>query len=199
MNCRRSEELLSDHLEGRLAPPLEGELRAHLEGCRACRDLLACLREGIELLNTLEAPEPPEDLTTRILDRTRPVLADLRAKREREAASVPSRLPLGYGWLAAAAVLALVLFWRPPDLLSVAGRRASLAAHQTYSLGLRLYHRGERWLDDLAVLRATVAVAFEDRLDLLNERLRLLQKARRDAGEEGSESSLVAPPYKGRV
>jgi hypothetical protein len=53
-------------------------------------------------------------------------------------------------------------------------------------------------LDDLNVLRMTVAVAFEDRLDLLNERLRLLQKARRE-DDEGPESSNVVSPDESTV
>lgn len=196
MNCRRSEELLSDHLERALAPPLERELSIHLDGCEACRNLLAEMRDGLELMRTLEVhvPDPPEDLTSRILERTRPALAAARRQEPGGATVVRSSLPLPYGWVAAAAVLAVVLLWQPPELVANVGRRASLAVHQTYSMGVRMYYRAERWIDDLNVLRTTVAVAFEDRLDLLNERLRLLQKARRESEKEDSESSRVASP-----
>lgn len=198
MNCRRSEELLSDQLERALAPPLESELRAHLDGCSACRRLFAAMREGIELLKTLEVPDPPEALTSRILEKTRPALA---ARRQSAQTPVPvqSSPPFRYAWVAAAAVFVIVLLWRPPELVSNVGRRMSLAAHQTYSMGLGMYYRAERWIDDLNVLRTVVAVAFEDRLDLLNERLRLLQKVRRDSDEESSESRNIVPPDENRV
>lgn len=193
MNCRRSEELLSDHLEGSLTPLLERELRAHLDGCDSCRQLSTAMREGVELLQSLEVPDPPEELTSRILERTRPAL--LAARRQSARPGVPERSspPLWYGWVAAAAVVAIVVLWRPPELVSSLGQRLSLTAHQTYSMGVKMYYRAERWIDDLNVLRTTVAVAFEDRLDLLNERLRLLQKARRDSDDESSESRNFVP------
>lgn len=199
MNCRRSEELLSDHVERSLAPPLENEMRVHLEGCVTCRDLLAAMRDGVELLKALRVAEPPEELTIRILEHTRPALAAARLRSARAVAPIPYSLPFGYGWVAAAAVLALVLLWRPAEMVSSFGRRASQTAHQTYSFGLRTYHRTGRWLDELDVLRLTAAVAFEDRLDLLNERLRMLQKAGSKSDEDSSESRNIVVPDQSRV
>ncbi len=199
MNCQRSKELLSDHFERSLAPPLENEIRVHLEGCMTCRDFLAAMREGVELLKGLRVPEPPEELTIRILEHTRPALEAARLRSARAVAPIPSSLPFGYGWVAAAAVLALILLWRPAEMVSSFGRRTSQTAHQTYSFGLRTYNGAERWLEELDVLRLTVAVAFEDRINLLNERLRVLQKAGSKSDDDSSESRNVVAPEQSRV
>ena len=194
MNCRRSQELLTDSLEGRLAAPLEHSLKAHLAECDACRSDYESLRAVVGGLKDLSVPEPPNDLTARILDRTRP---ELRALARELAATAPPtpvlRLPAST-WLAAAAVIALLLLWRPPALLSDWSSGVSRTARQAYSYGVRTYHQSERWLDDLNVLRMTVGVAFEDRLDRLNEQLRSFSDDEDDADESDSDQSSRSAP-----
>jgi hypothetical protein len=178
LSCRRHQELLSDHLEGTLSPPLRRDLESHLRLCEECRDLAASLSEVVTLLGGAEEPEPPSNLTELVLARTRPALAAARqasAVVETDASFWRSFGPA----LAAAAVLAAVLLFHPPEFLAGLSRNVSQTAHRGYSLGVRTYHRTGRWLEDLNVLRMTVGVAFENRLDRLNERLRDLEELRR--------------------
>jgi hypothetical protein len=198
MNCRRCRELLSDHLENTLAPPLARDLEAHLTECRACADLFRSFGRVVTTLASLRAPAPPESLVERVLERTRPVLraACEGAKDSEEGGFGESFAGHVFGWnavswVAAAAILATVLLWRPPEFLSVLGRQVSKTAHQTYSYGVRAYYRTERWVEELNVLRMTVGVAFEDRIDRLTERLRDLEEARRRVeGDDTSRSGL---------
>jgi hypothetical protein len=178
LSCRRHQELLSDHLEDTLSPPLRRDLESHLRLCEECRDLAASLSEVVTLLGGAEEPEPPSNLTELVLARTRPALAAAReasAVVETDASFWRSFGPA----LAAAAVLAAVLLFHPPEFLAGLSRNVSQTAHRGYSLGVRTYHRTGRWLEDLNVLRMTVGVAFENRLDRLNERLRDLEELRR--------------------
>jgi hypothetical protein len=202
VNCRRIQELLSDYIEETLPPPLKREVEVHLASCVECRELTRSLREVVGLFASFEAPEPPVDLSERILERTRTALLASRtaASRMAQMAKIESSADssfwrsLGAG-LAAAAVLASVLVLRPPELLEGWSRHVSQTAHRGYSFGVRTYHRTARWLEDLNVLRITVGVAFENRLDRLNERLRDLEEVRRRSGEEddSSRSGLSQP------
>ena len=189
MICRRCEELWSDYLEGTLAPPLAGELRAHLAACDACSELFAAFEEVVAGLGTLSFPAAPEKLTERVLDRTRSKLA--AGRRDAERFLLAPALP----WhqvasvIATATVLALVLLWRPPEALSDWSRKASQSVHQACSFEVRTYHQSERWIEELNVLRMTVGVAFEDRLDEINRRLRDLEEASRRTEDEEPEQS----------
>ena len=188
MNCRRSEELWSDLLDGRLSPPLERELLSHLGSCSACSSLHATFREVVAALGSLTVPESPETLAERIVARTRPSLETARRDGPMTTAPPPKTIAAA-SWLAVAAVVALVLLWRPPEVVSDFSSQTSRTAHQVYSFGVRSYHQSARWLEDLKVLRMTVGVAFEDRLDRLNEHLRSLEEAGRKSKQGGDEQS----------
>jgi hypothetical protein len=199
VNCRRHQELLSDYLEETLSPPLRREAENHLRTCEDCRNLAESLKEVLSLFESVQIPEPPSNLTELILERTRPAL--LAAREGSADLESESSLWRSFGsGLAAAAVLAMVLLFRPPEFLAGWSRGVSQKAHQSYSLGVRTYHRTARWIEDLNVLRMTVGVAFENRLDRLNERLRDLEELRRRNGgdDESSQSGLPAqsPPRK---
>lgn len=191
MNCRRHQELLSDYLEETLSPPLRREAENHLRTCEDCRNLAESLKEVLSLFGSFQTPEPPSNLTELILERTRPAL--LSARKASADLETDSSFWRSFGsGLAAAAVLATVLLFRPPEFLAGWSRSVSQTAHQSYSLGVRTYHRTARWIEDLNVLRMTVGVAFENRLDRLNERLRDLEELRRRNGgeDESSQSGL---------
>lgn len=191
MNCRRHQELLSDYLEETLSPPLRREAENHLRTCEDCRNLAESLKEVLSLFGSFQTPEPPSNLTDLILERTRPAL--LSARKASADLETDSSFWRSFGsGLAAAAVLATVLLFRPPEFLAGWSRSVSQTAHQSYSLGVRTYHRTARWIEDLNVLRMTVGVAFENRLDRLNERLRDLEELRRRNGgeDESSQSGL---------
>jgi hypothetical protein len=183
---------MSDYLEETLSPPLRRELEAHLRSCEDCRNLADSVREVVTLFARFETPEPPADLTDRILERTLPALRPAR-ERQRDLETDASFWRSAASGLAAAAVLAMVLLFRPPEFLASWSRSVSQTAHQGYSLGVRTYHRTARWLEDLNVLRMTVGVAFENRIDRLNERLRDLEEMRRRSGDDESSRSGLAP------
>jgi hypothetical protein len=96
--------------------------------------------------------------------------------------------------LAAAAACVVILFMRPQTLFSGIGSRVNRFGHQAYGFGLRVYQGSERLIDDLNVLRMTVGVAFEDRLDRLNERLKDLEEARRKNEPPPEKSSKLSAP-----
>ena len=199
MNCRRHQELLSDYLEETLPPPLRREVENHVRTCEDCRNLAESLKEVLSLFGSVQTPEPPSNLTELILERTRPALLAARVGSAHLETDSSFRRSFGSG-LAAAAVLAAVLLFRPPEFLAGWSRSVSQTAHQSYSLGVRTYHRTARWIEDLNVLRMTVGVAFENRLDRLNERLRDLEELRRrNGGEDESSRSghpTQSPPRK---
>ncbi len=193
MSCRRQQELLSDYIEETLSPLLSREVENHLRTCAECRSFAESVKEVVALFGSFQAPEPPSNLTELILERTRPALLAARrtgADLEIESSFWPS---FGSG-LAAAAVLAAVLLFRPPEFLAGWSRSVSQTAHQGYSLGVRTYHRTARWIEDLNVLRMTVGVAFENRLDRLNERLRDLEELRRRDEPEDESPRSGHPP-----
>jgi hypothetical protein len=192
VNCRRHLELLSDYLEETLSPPLRRAAENHLRTCEQCRNLAESLKEVLSLFGSFQTPEPPSNLTELILERTRPAL--LSARKASADLETDSSFWRSFGsGLAAAAVLATVLLFRPPEFLAGWSRSVSQTAHQGYSVGVRTYHRTARWIEDLNVLRMTVGVAFENRLDRLNERLRDLEELRRRNGGE-DESSRSGHP-----
>jgi uncharacterized membrane protein len=88
-----------------------------------------------------------------------------------------------------AAALLLVMVLRPPELATELSRTTSRTARHVYSFAVQTYLQTERWIEDLNVLRMTVGVAFEDRIDQINEQLKDLEDAGRrpqnvDEGED---------------
>ncbi len=103
-------------------------------------------------------------------------------------------------WLAAAAAAVLVLFLEPPPLRSALD---SLAAASTGVSELRAaaIRQTDRALVELAVLRASLGIALEDRMDRLGDRLRDLERATRrrddrarDPAAGGFEGTIPADP-----
>jgi hypothetical protein len=193
VSCRRHQEVLSDYVEGTLSPPLQREIENHLRSCEDCRSLAESVKEVVALFAGFQAPEPPANLTELIVERTRPALLSAR-KSTVDLETDASFWSSAASGLAAAAVLAAVLLFRPPEFLAGWSRSVSQTAHQSYSLGVRTYHRTARWIEDLNVLRITVGVAFENRLDRLNERLRDLEEMRRRNGGDDESSRSGLPP-----
>lgn len=66
MRCEEAEGLLSDHLNGDLAPPEAEALESHLASCPACRGVLADLRWVAGLMKDVPPMAPPADLGDRI-------------------------------------------------------------------------------------------------------------------------------------
>jgi anti-sigma factor RsiW len=55
LSCRELVELVSDYLEGALAPHEHSRFEAHIAGCDHCAAYLRQMRETIALLGTLPA------------------------------------------------------------------------------------------------------------------------------------------------
>ena len=78
-DCAYFEELIGAGLDGELTEAEEAALRAHLETCESCRAFSAALR-GISESLADELPQPPADLTDRIMDSVRAQAAPKKAK-----------------------------------------------------------------------------------------------------------------------
>ncbi len=184
MDCRRAEELFSDHLEGTLPWAEQAALERHLRECGACRLLRAAFGEVVAALHSLPLYEAPRGLAERAA----------ATARQAPAVGVPARMP---PWLqATAAVLALAITgglaaasraWTPSGRLRVAQRAASA--------GSFLAERKDRLVEDVRLLRVVVETAFEERFDNVGSRLedyrRLLE--RRRALERQSQPPSAGP------
>ena len=110
MNCQRAQRYVSEYVDGALDRRRAAALERHLEGCAACRGLLEDFRAMKLAAAELPAPEPGDEVWSRI--RTGLVRA---AGSVRRPATSPARRLFGWGWtspalrLAGAAALALVL------------------------------------------------------------------------------------------
>jgi predicted anti-sigma-YlaC factor YlaD len=186
MNCHRAQELFSDFRDRSLAPPLAQDVAAHLTACPECDDLYRAFCDVADALGSMPVPAPRDELTAKLIATPRRTTS----RREPTTGTArPARLVAAASWLAVAAVLATVMVVRPPELATDLPRTASRTAVDVYGFALQSYHRAERWLADFNVLRMTVVVAFEDRIDQINERLRDLADAGRRSGEGDDEQS----------
>ena len=174
MNCSRSEELFADYLDERLGRPETIELERHFARCESCPGLLTEYRNVVRGLRALQAPAPSDELESKILGTVLP-----RVKARAEFLPLPSWRTFA-GWAAAACFLFLLI---GPSTGSPSqgriGQEVSQTTHRLYSFGVRAYRESERLVDELNVLRMTVGVAFEDRIDELSERLRALEEIQR--------------------
>ncbi len=202
MDCRRAEELLSDHLEGTLQGVLRADLEAHLAACASCAALREALGDVVMALRGFPTPEPAHDLAERAASRAlagrpvavRPSVLAFAPPSPRGRAFVPS-------WMqAAAAGFALVI---AGTLLLVNGpagpsRAATRLVDRTVHAGNYLLARSDRLVEDVRILGVAITVAFEGRLDRVNDRMDDYRKRlqRRRSPEEDAkkrESGLPAP------
>jgi predicted anti-sigma-YlaC factor YlaD len=68
LTCREIVELVTDYLEGALAPGDRLEFERHLVWCSWCRDYLDQMRTTIELTGEAAEAEPPSPLREQLLD-----------------------------------------------------------------------------------------------------------------------------------
>lgn len=180
MDCRRAEELFSDHLEGTLPAPLRAELERHLMACDACRLLRAAFGEVVAALHALPLIDAPRGLAAR---------AAQAARRAPRLAVLPQRMPL---WLqAAAALLAVAItggLYAASRAWGPSGRIGTRLSERTAIAVSYLSERKERLVEDVRLLRAMVETAFEGRLDRVAARVddyrRLLERRRALEREE---------------
>ena len=68
LTCREVVELLSDHLEGALAPREAARIVAHLETCAECTGYLAQLQATIGTLERLREEDIPPPILNRLVE-----------------------------------------------------------------------------------------------------------------------------------
>jgi hypothetical protein len=194
LQCRRAEEMLSDHFDGVLDAAPEADLRAHLAECDRCRELRDALLEVVEVLRATPEMEPAADLAERA------ATAALRAGRPRTAFRVPGVTGLPPWVLATAAVLALAL---STGLVTASGGKGPLGsagslARRVSSVGMYVAEKKDRLFEDFRMLRVVVGTAFEGRVDRVNDRVedyrRLLERRQKDAQMERSQQAPAAGP-----
>jgi anti-sigma factor RsiW len=74
--CRELVELVTDYLEGALAPAQHARFEAHIAGCGNCAAYLRQMRETLDLLGTL----PVEALSREAEDELRAAFRDWKAE-----------------------------------------------------------------------------------------------------------------------
>jgi hypothetical protein len=194
LQCRRAEELLSDHLDGTLDDVLDADLRAHIDACDRCRELWDALLEVLEVLRTATEMEPSEGLAERA------AAAALRAGRPQARFRLPAIAGLPPWVLATAAVLALAL---STGLVAASGGKGPLGstgrlAQRVSSVGMYVAEKKDHLVEDFRMLRVVVGTAFEGRVDRVNDRVedyrRLLERRQRDAQMERSQQAPSGSP-----
>jgi hypothetical protein len=68
MKCAEFEDRLNEVLDQRQRPEWHSELRLHFDSCARCRDLTAAYGLLLDGFHALPRPEPPADLSERVLD-----------------------------------------------------------------------------------------------------------------------------------
>ncbi len=101
MNCKSVLSRLSSYIDGEVKGDESLAIRDHLSACPDCREEHDGLRNLMSLMRSLNAPEPPADLSERII-------ANCRATDSRKKVS-PFRLP-AWGYFGAAAVSMIATF-----------------------------------------------------------------------------------------
>jgi hypothetical protein len=183
MDCRRSQELFSDHLEGSLHAILRAELDDHLATCADCRSLQQAVAEVVEALHAFPALEPPAGLAERVVAATRRLPRPApRPVLVRPAIVIPAWMQAAAAGLALIALGVLLMAVGP----EASGRAATQLVDRTVSAGNELMERKDRVVEDVRILGVVLTTAFEGRLDRMNERVedyrRLLE--RRHPGEK---------------
>ena len=121
MNCKSVQSRLSSYIDGEVKGDESLAIRDHLSGCLVCREEHDGLRNLMTLMRSLNAPEPPTDLSERII-------ANCRASDPRKKVA-SFRLPV-WGYLGAAAFSMVATFM----VLQMVGRSNAPSAD---SLGKR--------------------------------------------------------------
>ncbi len=187
MDCRRAEELLSDHHEGSLHPLLRVE--THLAECARCRALREALSEVVEALHAYPVLEPSPDLAERAAV---VALVRSRAPASKRHLVLPSWLQAAAAGFALIAAGAFLLMTGPEAPTRVATRLVD----RTVTAGSFLLERKDRLVEDVRILGVVIGTAFEGRLDRMNDRMndyRQLLERRRNASEEEKKRSTGGP------
>ena len=193
MDCQRTEELLSDHLEGSLHQILRSEVDAHLGRCAECRELREALADVVEALRAFPDLAPPAGLAERSAALA---LARFGAPVVRPALVLPAWVQAaaaGFALIALGTVLMVLGPERPT-------RAAQRLVGQTLTAGSSLLEKKERLVEDVRILSVVLGTAFEGRLERVNDRVedyRRLLDRRRPAPEGDSKSGSQSHAFPG--
>ncbi len=175
LDCRRAEQLLSDHLEQTLAEPLRLDLEAHLAACEACRHLRLALEETVSLLRAVPVPAAPADLEEKAASRA---LATSRGKLSVRRRWAWLRRPRDWRLAAAAVLVACGVLVAAGSL---SGRSVQHYGDRLVTLSARWTERKDRFLENLRLLKIVVGTAFSGRVAGVSERMddyrRLLERS----------------------
>jgi len=119
MKCAAAQELISEHMDGALGPGREAELKAHLEGCRDCRELAGDFAAIVRGATGLVSLEPSSAVWPRVAAWARVALQEAPASAREKRSWLGSFWSLAGLRYAAAAALVLVavggfLIWQKP-------------------------------------------------------------------------------------
>ena len=190
MDCRRAEELFSDHLEGSLHPVLRAELERHLAGCESCRRLREAFAEVVQELRTASELDAPPGLAQRA---ARAALMAPRVIEIRPALTLPPWLQAaaaGFALIALGATLAVIGPEKPT-------RAAQRLVSQTATMSNTLMERKDRLIEDVRVLGVVLSTAFEGRIEKVGERVqdykRLLERRKATPHDEPKQGGGLEP------
>jgi len=110
MKCAAAQELISEYVDNSLAPDRETELKAHLEGCRDCRELARDFASIVQGAKGLASYEPSAAVWPKIAAELREARPGASAgTRERRAWLGTFWKPVGWVYAAAAALILVVV------------------------------------------------------------------------------------------
>jgi anti-sigma factor RsiW len=155
-NCARTEEKLSDYLDGILSPAEAAEFSAHSSTCDACGKLVKQVGGLVHQMRALDALETPPQLIPKILESTLGPRRTHSAGWQRWFAWVPQlwqpRFAMGVGTVAATILIVLYTTGMSPAKLKKADlsptnvfRTANRQVHLTYA-------RSAKFVNDLRVV-----------------------------------------------
>jgi anti-sigma factor RsiW len=191
MECRRAEELLSDHAEGSLEDPLLADLKAHLQTCAACSALANAVAEVRVHLVAYPVLEPSASLAERAGERIRAqgLASRLRAFR-------PAMPPWVMATAAALTLASTLGVLRGAGALPASGKTAHKLVERGVNAGAWVLERRDRLVEDLKLVRVVITAAFEGRLDTMSDRVadyrRTLEK-RQEETKGKDKGAGVAP------
>jgi len=109
MKCAAAQELISDYVDSSLAREREAELKAHLEGCRDCRELARDFASIVQGAKGLASYEPSAAVWPKIAAEVREAQPGATAgTRERRSWLGTFWKPVGWVYAAAAALILVV-------------------------------------------------------------------------------------------
>jgi anti-sigma factor RsiW len=155
-NCARTEERLSDYLDGTLSPAEAAAFSAHASGCDPCGKLVAQVGGLVHQMRALDALEVPPQLIPKILESTLGPRRTQSAGWRRWFAWIPQlwqpRFAMGVATVAATLLIVLYTTGMSPAKLKKADlspanvfRTANRQVHLTYA-------RSAKFVNDLRVV-----------------------------------------------